>query len=103
VSERPLASPLARREAALGPLVTSQHRRVLKLDDDLARVLLLHLDGTRDRTALRAVLAQEVQEGRLGIEKDGEPVRDSERLGPLLDALIEQTLRKMAGLALLVA
>jgi methyltransferase-like protein/ubiquinone/menaquinone biosynthesis C-methylase UbiE len=103
VSERPLASPLARREATLGPLVTSQHRRVLKLDDDVARILLLHLDGTRDRTALRAVLAREVQEGRLGIEKDGEPVRDPERLGPLLDALIDQTLRKMAGLALLVA
>lgn len=103
VSERPEASLLSRREAALGPFVTSQHRRVLKLDDDLARVLLLHLDGTRDRTALRDVLAREVQEGRLGIEKDGEPIRDPGQLGPFLDALVEQTLRKMAGLALLVA
>ena len=103
VSEHPQASLLARREAAQGPLVTSQHRRVLKLDDDLARVLLLHLDGTRDRAVLRGVLAQEVQEGRLEIEKDGEPVRDPDQLGPILDALIEQTLRKIAGLALLVA
>lgn len=103
VSERPLASPLARREATLGSQVTSQHRRILRLDDDLARLLLLHLDGTRDRAALRDVLAKEVQEGRLGIEKDSEPVRDPGQLGPYLDALVEQNLRKMAGLALLVA
>ncbi len=102
VSERPQASLLARREAAQGPHVTSQHRRILRLDDELARLLLLHLDGTRDRAALRDVLAREVQEGRLGIEKDGEPIRDPEKLGPYLDALIEQNLRKMAGLALLV-
>jgi methyltransferase-like protein/SAM-dependent methyltransferase len=102
VSERPQASPLARREAAQGPHVTSQHRRILRLDDELARLLLLHLDGTRDRAALRDVLAREVQEGRLGIEKDGEPLRDPEKLGPYLDALVEQNLRKMAGLALLV-
>lgn len=103
VSERPQASPLARREAAQGPHVTSQHRRILRLNDEIARLLLLHLDGTRDRAALRDVLAKEVQEGRLGIEKDGEPVRDPEKLGPYLDALVEQNLRKMAGLALLVA
>jgi methyltransferase-like protein/SAM-dependent methyltransferase len=103
VSERPQASPLARREAAQGPHVTSQHRRILRLDDELARLLLLHLDGTRDHAALRGVLAKEAQEGRLGIEKDGEPVRDPGQLAPLLDALVEQNLRKMAGLALLVA
>ncbi|HEV2843462.1 MAG TPA: methyltransferase regulatory domain-containing protein, partial [Thermoanaerobaculia bacterium] len=103
MSERPEASPLARREAALGPFVTNQRRRVLKLDDDLARVVLLHLDGTRDRAALREVLAKEVREGRLGIAKDGEPVQDPAQLATMLDALLDQTLRKMAGLALLVA
>ncbi|HEV2846736.1 MAG TPA: class I SAM-dependent methyltransferase, partial [Thermoanaerobaculia bacterium] len=80
VSERPEASPLARREATLGPFVTNQRRRVLKLDDDLARTVLLHLDGTRDRAALREVLAEEVREGRLGIAKDGEPVQDPAQL-----------------------
>lgn len=103
VSERPEASLLARREAALGPYVTNQRRRVLKLDDDLARVVLLHLDGARDRAALREVLAKEVREGRLGIAKDGEPVTDPAQLAAMLDALLDQTLRKMSGLALLVA
>lgn len=103
VSERPMATPLARREAALGPYVTNQRRRALKLDDDLARTVLLHLDGARDRAALREVLASEVREGRLGIAKDGEPVTDPIQLAKLLDALLDQTLRKMSGLALLVA
>ncbi len=103
IGERPVASPLARREAALGPFVTNQRRHVLKLDDDLARVVLLHLDGAHDRAALREVLAKEVREGRLGIAKDDAPVTDPAELARMLDALVDQTLRKMSGLALLVA
>jgi methyltransferase-like protein/SAM-dependent methyltransferase len=102
ISERPVGSPLARREAALGPHVTNQRRRILKLDDDLARVVLLHLDGTRDRAALREVLAGEMRQGRLGIAKDGVPVTDPDQLTGMLDALVDQTLRKMSELALLV-
>ncbi|HEY3568168.1 MAG TPA: class I SAM-dependent methyltransferase [Thermoanaerobaculia bacterium] len=103
VSERPRTSELARREAALSPYVTNARRRILKLDDDFARVLLQHLDGTRDRAALREVLAGEVAAGRLAITRDGEPLLDPEQRSPFLDALLEQTLRKMAGLALLAA
>lgn len=103
VSERPRASDLARREAALGPHVTNARHQILKLDDELARVVLQHLDGTRDRAALRELLAREVQEGRLEIERDGEPVRDPGQLVPFLDALLDQTLRRMVDLALLAA
>jgi len=78
VSERPVALPLARREAALGPLVTNAHRRVLKLEDENVRALLLLLDGTRDHAAL----ARELPAGT---------------------EALEPTLRKMAGLALLIA
>ncbi|HEX6903555.1 MAG TPA: methyltransferase regulatory domain-containing protein [Thermoanaerobaculia bacterium] len=103
ISERPAATLLARREAALSPFVTNQRRHVLKLDDDLARAVLLRLDGAHDRAALREVLAKEVREGRLGIAKDGEPISDPDELARMLDALVDQTLRKMSGLALLVA
>lgn len=103
IGERPIASPLARREAALGPYVTNQRRRVLKLDDDLARAVLPRLDGAHDRAALREVLAGEVRAGRLGIARDGVPVSDPSELAGMLDALVDQTLRKMSGLALLVA
>jgi len=102
VSERPAASPLARREAAAGPLVTNLRRRVLRLEDDMVRVLLLHLDGTHDHEALRGVLDREVREGRLGIERDGEPVRDAAHRAEILGTLVERSLQKMAELALLV-
>jgi SAM-dependent methyltransferase len=79
VSERPVALPLARREAALGLLVTNAHRRVLKLEDENVRALLLLLDGTRDHAAL------------------------ARELLPAGTEALEPTLRKMAGLALLLA
>jgi SAM-dependent methyltransferase len=82
VSERPVALPLARREAALGPLVTNAQRRVLRLEDEAVRALLRLLDGTRDHAALREALAREL---------------------PAATEALEPTLRKMAALALLVA
>src|SRR6185436_2138612 len=56
VSILPRTSALARRQAAAGLLVTNQRRRVLKLDDPVARVLLRHLDGTRTRDDLVRLL-----------------------------------------------
>ena len=48
VSERPVASPLARRQAAAGrPLVTSLLHDELRIDELGARELLASLDGTR--------------------------------------------------------
>ena len=51
VGERPLASPLARRQAERGSLVTNLRHDVVRLDADQRAVLLL-LDGSRDRAAL---------------------------------------------------
>ena len=51
--ERPVAAPLARRQAAEGSaLVTSLRHSPVRVDDDLGRRLLTRLDGTRDRAAL---------------------------------------------------
>ena len=97
----PRASPLARRQAAAGVLVTSQRRRVLKLDDLVARVLLAHLDGSRDRAALVRLLERDVREGRLEIAFEGKPLRESERLPAVLASLVEHHLRKLAEHALL--
>jgi methyltransferase-like protein/cyclopropane fatty-acyl-phospholipid synthase-like methyltransferase len=102
VSAFPRAAPLARRQAAAGVLVTNQRRRVLKLDDPVARVLLLHLDGSRDRAALVSLLERDVREGRLDIAFEGEPLRDSERLPAVLTSLVEHHLRKLAEHALLL-
>ncbi|HWM89368.1 MAG TPA: class I SAM-dependent methyltransferase [Thermoanaerobaculia bacterium] len=101
VSESPRAAVLARRQVLAGPLVTNQRRRVLKLDDTMARFLLPHLDGTRDREALIRLLEREVEEGRLDLALDGGPV-ESGRRHRVLEAILDHHLRKMADYALLV-
>ena len=101
ISILPRTSSLARRQARAGLLVTNQRRRVLKLDDPVARFLLLQLDGSRDRGSLVRLLALEVAEGRLNLEVKGKPV-EPEHLPKVLEALLDQQLRKMAEHALLV-
>jgi SAM-dependent methyltransferase len=54
VSERPLASPLARLEARHGLTVTDLWHRRLKLDDEAGRFLLTLLDGTQSHAQLAA-------------------------------------------------
>jgi methyltransferase-like protein/SAM-dependent methyltransferase len=98
----PRAAELARRQAAAGLLVTSQRRRVLKLNDPIVQFLLIHLDGSRDREALIRLLAAEVREGRLDIALDGAAVADAERLPTVLGTILDHQLRKMAELGLLV-
>jgi methyltransferase-like protein/cyclopropane fatty-acyl-phospholipid synthase-like methyltransferase len=101
VGAYPKATELARRQAAAGELVTSQRRRVLKLDDPIARFLLQRLDGTRDHAALARLLDREVSAGRLDISVDG-CIPDPHRIPAVLQAVVEHHLRKMAGYALLV-
>jgi SAM-dependent methyltransferase len=56
VSERPCASPLARRQAAHGEMLVADLRHTsVALADDFERDLLTGLDGSRDRAALAAL------------------------------------------------
>lgn len=57
VSERPLASPLARLEAQSSLLVTDLWHRRLQLEDEASRFLLTALDGQRDHAALARIMA----------------------------------------------
>jgi hypothetical protein len=55
--ERPVAAPLARRQVAGGSaLVTSLRHAPIRMEDELGRLLLTRLDGSRDRAALAAEL-----------------------------------------------
>jgi ABC-type cobalamin transport system ATPase subunit len=59
VGERPVASPLARFQLSLGlTMVTNQRHQSIDLPDPAARALVMLLDGTRDREALAAAMAQ---------------------------------------------
>jgi methyltransferase-like protein/cyclopropane fatty-acyl-phospholipid synthase-like methyltransferase len=102
VSERPVASPLARLEARDGNVVTTLHCRSLHLGDGLQRGIVMLLDGTRDRAALRSDLLELFKSGKLTIEEGGQPVVDMKIVEKRIDAETEQTLQDLARTALLV-
>jgi SAM-dependent methyltransferase len=55
--DRPVAAPLVRRQAAKGSVsVTSLRHATIRVEDELGRLLLTRLDGSRDRAALAAEL-----------------------------------------------
>jgi methyltransferase-like protein/cyclopropane fatty-acyl-phospholipid synthase-like methyltransferase len=102
VSERPVASPLARLQATSGlPITNLRHgtTTVAPLD----RHLLPLLDGTRDRPALVQALVGRFEQGLLPISRQGMPVTDSATARALLSEALEQQLPRLAKAALLLA
>ena len=76
IGERPLASPLARTQAAMGFPVTDRQHGSPPLDD-FQRQLLVLLEGTRSRTDLLEALTQKVRDGELLLHQDGNRVSAS--------------------------
>ena len=89
VGPRPVASPLARVQAAAGNRVASLDHRPVRIDDRATAAFLAALDGTRDRAALAALLAAEIAAGR--VETGARP----------LDAVLDDGLAGFARQALL--
>jgi hypothetical protein len=56
VGERPVASRLARWQAAQGPELTSLAYTTVRMEEPAARLLITLLDGTLDRAGIRAEL-----------------------------------------------
>jgi methyltransferase-like protein len=103
VSERPLASPLARYLAARDyELVPSLLHERIELDA-FSRQLLPKLDGQRDHEALLQFVARLAAQNRIAIEEDGVPVDDPGRARAILAAELEANLSWLAKMALLVA
>jgi SAM-dependent methyltransferase/methyltransferase-like protein len=99
VSERPLASPLARRAARTGAPVFNAHHERVGLPP-LAHLLLPHVDGSRDAAGLVDLLAQLVGRGALTI--DGLDPRDPAEARAALDGPVRASLRLFARAGLLV-
>lgn len=102
VSERPQASPVARFQAQVSPIVTNMRHERVNLDG-FNRYLLRQLDGTRDRAALlRRFLEGPVADGVLRVQRDGRPVEEPEAVERLLEEALERNLHGLAQTALLV-
>ena len=102
ITARPVASPLARLQLQSGSMVTTLRHTSLKVEDALARQLLLMLDGTRDREALIHDLAGLIAGGVVDFRSGGEPIRDYRRARQLIQDGLEAKLNEIARLALLV-
>ena len=63
VTDRPVASPLARLDLQRGTRVTSLRHRQVEIDDPVAAAVLARLDGTRDLAALLAETSRALPAG----------------------------------------
>lgn len=110
ISERPVASPLARFQAQRSQdstLVTNLRHENVKLNK-MAHHLLRYLDGQHDCAALLEVLAGLVADGALRVEEimegqDDKPVTEDEKLKSTLAEALDLSLRDLARAALLVS
>lgn len=102
VSERPIASALARLQIRQSAFVTNVLHGSVKIEDLLGRHLLSLLDGTRDRNALVAELEALVRSGAATVQKDGVVMENPREIHQLLADGMEEKLRELARLALLV-
>jgi methyltransferase-like protein/SAM-dependent methyltransferase len=102
VSERPVASTLARLQAAGGRHVTNLRHETVHLGE-LDRQLVPLLDGSRDRPALVQALLGRWTEGVLQMAEDEKPVTDRTRAENILTQLLHPQLAGLAKVALLSA
>src|SRR5262249_16159150 len=66
-SARPVASPLARLQAATSSRITNRRHRLVELSD-LDRLVIRRLDGTSDRDALARMLADQAANTELAAQ-----------------------------------
>lgn len=103
VSERPVASPVARWQVKSGLRVTNLRHERVNLDP-FEGFLLHRLDGCHDRAALlEALLAGPVAKGDLVLNLDGAPVTDKTQFQTMLAEELEVKLHWLAHVALLTA
>ena len=99
--ERPLAYRWAQRQARVGEVTCNLRHNGVKLDE-VAKELLLLLDGTRDHETLARDLAAAVTARQLVLSDDGREVEGEAQILALVTAQLPAMLAHFAGLALLV-
>ena len=100
--DRPMATPLIRLQAATGAAVTNRRHRVVKLSV-IDRVVLRHLDGSRDRPALVEALTEKVLQGELELQQHGQPLTGPVAICAVLEQELEGSLHRLGQSAVLLA
>jgi hypothetical protein len=102
VASKPVASPLARLQAAAGNVVTSLRHESIVLGE-FERQLLLLLDGENDKTELCNHLTKRIECGLLKVEQDGHRVRETGEVRRLVWRILDDQLVTLAHAALFVS
>jgi len=102
VSERPVASPLARMQAKRGCVVTNMFHKSVEVEDSLSVQLLQLLDGTRDHAALFDDLIGFIAKKGDFARRDGAPINDGREIQGIVSEALETNLSKIARMGLLV-
>jgi len=97
VSERPVASPVARWQAQHGNFVASLFHVAVKVEDEIGRCLLSSLDGSLDRSALTEKICQLLESKNAFVESGGDVAAARHKVE--LD--LERNLNKLAQIGLL--
>jgi methyltransferase-like protein len=103
VSERPVASRLARFQAEKDGTVATLRHTGVRIEGPLEAALLKRLDGTRDRAALLDEMAALVESGEIGWDQVGVTTGDTHQLQRVLEDGLERNLTRLGRLGLLAA
>ena len=101
LSDRPVASPVARYVARRGVHVTNLRHFSIELND-FERLVLVRLDGTNTVDDVLQSLLVNVAEGRMSVESHGSEVAGAEATREMLSNVLNSTLLSLASRALLV-
>jgi len=98
---RPLASPLARHQAATTPVVTNLRHWNVELSG-FDQLVLRQLDGQRDRPGLVDALTPAVVAGRFAIQQDGRSIREPQAVRGIIERSLEPSLQRLGASVLLL-
>ncbi|MCA9246296.1 MAG: class I SAM-dependent methyltransferase [Planctomycetales bacterium] len=101
LSERPIASGYARRQARKFRFATSRRQEVIPLND-VDRLVLGHLDGEHSDVDLANLLSDLLSKGQLSLKSSQSSETSSDEIRDNLPNLVNASLEKIAGNALLV-
>lgn len=102
LSEKPVASSLARHQAAEASQLTSLRHTVSNFDD-LAIQLIRLMNGENNREALIEETLKTVEERSVSFQERGVLVTDATRIRQIVEAQVDQRLNEIARSALLSA
>ena len=100
VSDKPIASPIARMQADKAVVTNMQHRSILL--EELDRSVIKLLDGSRRRDDLVQDLLAQVLDGSITLQADGKNLEDPQQVRECIMQSLPESLLRLAGSGVLV-